>query len=103
MCAWYRLRRLGGGLPSWPPPPPPAPPPRPAPPALPPPLAVPQGVRLGRAPRRKRRIDPLGARALRQRPPGDRLTAPPSCGGSAGPPRRGDAAAGRCILFLLLH
>jgi len=42
-----------------------------------PPLTVPQRVRLGRAPRRKRRIDPLGARPLRQRPPGGRPPAPP--------------------------
>jgi hypothetical protein len=42
-----------------------------------PPLTVPQRVRLGRAPRRKRRIDPLGARPLRQRTPGGRPPAPP--------------------------
>src|SRR3972149_5261346 len=53
-------------------------------PASSPSLAVPQRVRIGRAPRRKRRIDPLGARALRQRPPGDRLTAPPPRGGFGG-------------------
>ena len=35
-------------------------------------LTVPQRVRFGRAPRRKRRIDPLGARPLRQRTPGGR-------------------------------
>ena len=32
-------------------------------------LAVPQWIRLGRAPRRRRRIDPLGARPLREREP----------------------------------
>ena len=35
-------------------------------------LVVPQWVRLGRAPRRMRRIDPLGARPLRERNPGGR-------------------------------
>jgi len=35
-------------------------------------LAVPPWVRLGRAPRRRRRIGPLGARPLRERNPGDR-------------------------------
>jgi hypothetical protein len=43
----------------------------PAPASL-PPLTVPQQVRFGRAPCRKRRIDPLGARPLRQRIPGGR-------------------------------
>jgi len=41
-------------------------------------LTVPQRVRFGRAPRRKRRIDPLGARPLRQRTPGDRPHCAPS-------------------------
>src|SRR5512141_2534157 len=35
-------------------------------------LIVPPWVRLGRAPRRRRRIDPLGARPLRERNPGGR-------------------------------
>ena len=43
-------------------------------------LTVPQRVRFGRAPRRKRRIDPLGARPLRQRTPGGRPHFAPSCG-----------------------
>jgi len=54
-----------------------------APPSL-PSLAVPQRVRLCRAPRRKRRIDPLGARPLRQRTPGGRPPTAPSFGCSAG-------------------
>jgi hypothetical protein len=40
-----------------------------------PPLTVPQRVRFGRAPRRTGRIDPLGARPLRQRTPGGRSAA----------------------------
>ena len=44
-------------------------------------LTVPLRVRLGRAPCRMRRIDPLGARPLPERPPGRRPhSAPPSCG-----------------------
>jgi len=42
-------------------------------------------VRLGRAPRRRRRIDPLGARPLRERNPGDRPHFAPCssyCGGT---------------------
>ena len=54
-------------------------------------LTVPQRVRLGRAPRRKRRIDPLGARPLRQRTPGGRphCAPPPAAAAPAtGDPRR---------------
>ena len=54
-------------------------------------LTVPLRVRLGRAPCRMRRIDPLGARPLPERPPGRRPhSAPPSCGCYA--PYRGPLA-----------
>jgi hypothetical protein len=48
-------------------------------------LTVPQRVRFGRAPRRTRRIDPLGARPLRERNPGGRPHCVPLRGGAAGP------------------
>src|SRR3990172_3285108 len=60
-------------------------------------LTVPQRVRFGRAPRRKRRIDPLGARPLRQRTPGGRphsalllRPAPPMVRPAAKVPSTGD-------------
>ena len=62
-----------------------------SPPASLPSLTVPLRVRLGRAPCRSGRIDPLGARPLPERPPGRRPhSAPPSCGCYA--PYRGPKA-----------